>query len=45
MQNATLYMYYATDFKLILAQYEPMYEIEVNPTKIHFRGGYFLFLA
>ena len=27
---------YATDCELILAQFEPMYEIEANPTKIHF---------
>ena len=26
----------ATDSELILAQLEPVYEIEANPTKIHF---------
>ena len=27
---------YATDSELIVARFEPMYEIEANPTKIHF---------
>ena len=27
---------YATNYELILAQFEPMYEIKANPTKVHF---------
>ena len=35
-KNANHYSrFYATDSELILAQLEPMYEIEANPTKIH----------